>query len=104
MAYIDPMALQSAVWDGAASAKIDYTGTAATNGSDLTAGTYYAIATTAVYFRQIANGGSAATSSDNYMPANTPFLIQVTAAGNARVSVVRVSSNGSLYVMKPSGG
>lgn len=104
MAFFDQMALQRACWDGAASAVIAYTGTAAKNSSDLAAGLYYAIATTDCYFRQGSSGMSDAASTDNFLPAKTPVLIQVTGSANARVSAVRVSSSGSLYVMAPSGG
>ena len=103
MALVDPKALQRAIWDQDAIAKIDYTGTAATNGSDLPAGTYYIVATTNCCFKQIANGGGAATTSSNLLMAGSPYLITVSGATNARVSVIRLTTSGSLYVMQPSG-
>ena len=103
MALVDPKALSRAVWDQDAIAKIDYTGTAGVNGSDLPAGQYYIVSTTNCCFKQIANGGGAATTSSNLLMAGMPALITVTGASVARVSVIRLATSGSLYVMQPSG-
>ena len=71
----------------------------AENGTALAAGTYLMCATEPCYFIQGATGQTA-TSSHHYLPANTFVRLTVSAAANAYVAAIKVSSAGVLKISK----
>lgn len=94
-----PDELAHAEWS-AAPVIVSISGTTAKS-AQLAEGTYYAISDTACFFKQGSTAITAATT-DNYMPANLPFVVKVrdtTAMGF--IAAITSSATGKFYIMRP---
>lgn len=94
--------LSCAVWDADAASTVTISGTSARTAADLTPGVYYVISTTSCYFKQ-GTSSVTATSASNYLPADCPVVVRVTATANARIAFLQVSAGGTAFVMQPKG-
>jgi hypothetical protein len=96
--------MAAGTWDQPARAVITIGAASARNGSDLPAGAYYVVFTSAGWYLQGDSTVVAVAGSSNYVSAGGAFIMKVNegeAATKGRLAVIQDSSGGSAIIMRP---